>query len=84
MIACGISLPGFACEKPQPVEISSGATATLEEMKAAQTSFRAWYDAMYAYIGCVQDYTARQAAEDEVLAAQEAFNNQVKAFKSAN
>jgi len=53
-------------------------------MKAAQTSFRAWYDAMYAYIGCVQDYTARQAAEDEVLAAQEAFNNQVKAFKSAN
>jgi len=53
-ILCGYGTMAFAaCEAPAPVAIPDGATATREQMLAAQAEVRAYSAAMNEFIACI-------------------------------
>ena len=60
-----LSLPAFACEYPDSVEIPNGATATRDEMLAAQQDVKDYIAAMEVYLACIAE------EEEALLATQE-------------
>ena len=100
-IASGFGLAAEACEAPAAVPMPDGATATREQMLAAQAQVKAYQAAMNEFIACIDselDAEGDQApaefqslmvsrhnsavAEMEGVAA--AFNDQLRAFRTAN
>jgi hypothetical protein len=52
-IASGYGFAAAACEPPAPVPMPDGATATREQMLAAQAQVRAYQAAMNELLGCI-------------------------------
>jgi hypothetical protein len=52
-IASGYGFAAAACEAPSPVPLPDGATATREQMLAAQAQVRAYQAAMNEFLACV-------------------------------
>jgi hypothetical protein len=52
-IASGYGLAAAACEAPAPVAMPDGATATREQMLAAQQEVRAYQAAMNEFVACI-------------------------------
>ena len=52
-----------ACEAPSPVAIPDGATATREQMLAAQAQVRAYQAAMNEFIACIDSEGDAQGEE---------------------
>lgn len=53
MLAAGPALAQSQCERPAPVTIPDGASATLDDMLEAQSGVRDFLSAMEAYLECV-------------------------------
>jgi hypothetical protein len=51
--ASGYCIAAAACEAPPPVPLPDGATATREQMLAAQAQVRAYQTAMNEFLACV-------------------------------
>ena len=52
-IAAGYGLAAAACEAPAPVALPDGATATRDQMLAAQAEVRAYQAAMTEFLACI-------------------------------
>ena len=52
-IASGLAVAAAACEAPAPVPVPDGATATREQMLAAQAQIRAYQTAMTEFLACI-------------------------------
>jgi hypothetical protein len=61
-LACGYGFAAAACEAPSPVAMPDGATATREQMLAAQAQVRAYQAAMNEFVACI-DSEADEAGE---------------------
>ena len=61
-VACGYGFAAVACESPSPVAIPDGATATREQMLAAQAEVKAYQAAMNEFVACI-DSEADAAGE---------------------
>jgi hypothetical protein len=89
-IASVLAHPAYAgCKLPPPPRTSpSGATASREEMLAAQAALKTYSTEVAAYSACVNqegggDAELKQVIKQlEVLAAQ--FNSELRAFKQKN
>jgi len=70
ILAAGFASVGLACDYPPLVAVPEGASATIDEMVAAQQSVRTYMDAMDAYLDCVNDelQTAGDDAPEEFKA----------------
>jgi hypothetical protein len=67
LFAWWLGSPAFAqCSTPAMVEIPDGATATLEEMLAAQTAVRNYLAEMEEYLACVNEEIEAQDEETPV------------------
>jgi hypothetical protein len=66
-IACGYGFVAAACENPAAVGIPDGATATREQMLAAQAEVRAYQAAMNEFLACIDSEADAQGekAPDE-------------------
>jgi hypothetical protein len=52
-LASGYGFAAAACEAPSPVAMPDGATATREQMLAAQQEVRAYQAAMNEFVACI-------------------------------
>lgn len=70
ILAAGFASVGLACDYPPLVAVPEGASATIDEMVAAQQSVRTYMEAMDAYLNCVNDelQTAGDDAPEEFKA----------------
>jgi hypothetical protein len=50
---CGYGSTAAACEAPSPVALPDGATATRDQMLAAQQEVRAYQAAMNEFVACI-------------------------------
>lgn len=71
IVSCGIALAfsaqaALACDYPERVQVPNGASATKEEMLAAQNSVKTYVADMEAYLDCIleEEKAARAAIED--------------------
>jgi len=63
LLAVGFAGVSLACDYPPLVAVPDGASATIDEMVAAQQTVRSYMDAMDTYLNCVNDEL--QAAGDD-------------------
>jgi len=64
VVSCCIAAPAFAqCDSPTMVSIPDGATATLDDMLAAQSAVRDYLGAMEEYLACLNEEI--EAQDDE-------------------
>ena len=52
-LASGYGMAAAACEAPSPVAMPDGATATRDQMLAAQQQVRAYQAAMNEFVACI-------------------------------
>jgi hypothetical protein len=67
VIASGYGAAASACEAPSPVPLPDGATATREQMLAAQAQVRAYQTAMNEFLACIDselDAEGEQAPDE--------------------
>ena len=62
-IASGYGLAAAACEPPAPVPMPDGATATREQMLAAQAQVRAYQTAMNEFVACIDSEAEAQGEQ---------------------
>lgn len=69
--SCGIALvfavqAAIACDYPERIQVPNGASATKEEMLAAQKTVKTYVADMEAYLDCIleEEKAARAAIED--------------------
>ena len=53
LLAAGPGLTQAPCERPTPVTIPDGATASLEDMLEAQSGVREFLESMEGYLACM-------------------------------
>lgn len=63
VLASGLASAGFACDYPALVQVPDGASATIDQMVAAQESVKTYMADMDAYLTCVNEELA--AAGDD-------------------
>jgi mannose/cellobiose epimerase-like protein (N-acyl-D-glucosamine 2-epimerase family) len=80
-----LTSPVWACDAPATPDTPNGATATLEEMIAAQQAVKAFQTANNAYRDCLDAVMAANeaGATDGDEAATEARNGAVEAYNTA-
>jgi len=100
-LASGCGFAAAACEPPTPVAMPDGATATRDQMLAAQAEVRAYQAAMNEFVACIDSDLEAQgekapdefkslmvsrhnAAVSEMEGVAAAFNEQLRAFRTAN
>jgi hypothetical protein len=89
--AMGIESAGAACLPPDAqVQIPSGATATRDDMVAAQKAVKAYDNAVKEYSGCLQREAVvgsdrlESLEVDRLKQVAAKFNNELKIFKDKN
>jgi hypothetical protein len=100
-LSSGYGFAAAACEAPAPVALPDGATATREQMLAAQQEVRAYQAAMNEFVACIDSelegegeqapeefkslmVSRHNAAVTEMEGVAAAFNDQLRAFRTAN
>ncbi|MGA3157722.1 MAG: hypothetical protein ABSE43_09150 [Steroidobacteraceae bacterium] len=89
--AIGIGTAGAECPPPSvQVQIPSGATATRDDMVAAQKAVKAYDNAVKEYSGCLQREAVvgsdrlENIEVDRLKIVAAKFNNELKIFKEKN
>src|SRR5262245_52475286 len=62
-LLCGYGWAAAACEPPTPVAIPDGATATRDQMLAAQAQVKAYQAAMNEFVACIDSESDAQGEQ---------------------